>query len=568
MKLKRIIAIACTAAMTVSLISGCGGASDKGQKEAVKEAEGTAKEDLPLAKYPETVTVHLGGKMNPNAKIPKGMSFEDNSYTRLLKENLNIQVVYDWTASTSDYDEKMSLCIGSNTIPEIMNVNATQYRALLKYDMIQPLDKYFDDYASDALKSYVKSGGEELQKCITNEDGELMAIPAPAITAGGINEMWIRQDWLDKLGLEAPRTWDEMVKVAEAFVTQDPDGNGENDTIGILGPGNSDHMNAIGGNQFGLDPLFSSFQSYPQYWLQGEDGTVEYGSIQPETRDALEKISELYTNKLIDPEMLVRSDSKEPLLDGKVGIFFGPWWCGYTVADATLAGAADWHAYFTPLSEDGNYYTHMADPTTQYVVASKACKNPEAAFKIVNYEIKNEQQWVVDGITSAEMVTSDFYPLFNVYDNADEVEVSTETLEKYLAGEITMDDVDFSKHKLLKNDMEAVKELKKEPYDDFSLDKWNLDSDIAKTNLPRLVSLLVGGSPLVNDKYVPVYNAYNGQTETMETKWANLKKMEEETFSKIVMGKADISEFDTFVKNWKSQGGDQILKEINDELSK
>ena len=72
----------------------------------------------------------------------------------------------------------------------------------------------------------------------------------------------------------------------------------------------------------------------------------------------------------------------------------------------------------------------------------------------------------------------------------------------------------------------------------------------------------------VNEKYVPVYNAYNGQTETMEAKWANLKKMEEETFSKIVMGKADISEFDTFVKNWKSQGGDQILKEINDELSK
>ena len=289
-----------------------------------------AKEDLPLSKYPETVTVHLGGSLNPNAKLPAGMAYDDNTYLDLLKKDLNIKVVYDWVASSTDFEEKMNLCIGSNNIPELMNVNATQYRALLKYDMIQPLDKYFDDYASDALKSYVKSGGEELQKCITNEDGELMAIPAPAITAGGINEMWIRQDWLDKLGLEAPRTWDEMVKVAEAFVTQDPDGNGEDDTIGILGPSNSDHMNAIGGNQYGLDPLFSSFQSYPQYWLQGKDGTVEYGSIQPETRDALEKISELYTNKLIDPEMLVRSDSKEPLLAGKVGIFFGPWWSGYT----------------------------------------------------------------------------------------------------------------------------------------------------------------------------------------------------------------------------------------------
>lgn len=464
------------------------------------------------------------------------MAYDDNPYIDFLKEDLNIEVVYDWVASSTDFEEKMNLCIGSNTVPELMNVNATQYRALLKYDMIQPLDKYFDDYASDALKSYVKSGGEELQKCITNEDGEMMAIPAPAITAGGINEMWIRQDWLDSLGLEAPRTWDELVKVAEAFVTQDPDGNGEDDTIGILGPSNSDHMNAIGGNQYGLDPLFSSFQSYPQYWLQGEDGTVEYGSIQPETRDALEKISELYTNKLIDPEMLVRSDSKEPLLAGKVGIFFGPWWSGYTVADATLAGAADWQAYFTPLSEDGNYYTHMAEPTTQYVVASKACKNPEAAFKIVNYLIKNEQKWVDEGVSTTEMGTADFYPLYNTYDNADEIEVSYDVLTKYLAGEITMDDVDFSTHKLLKSDMEAVTKLKKEPYDDFSLDKWNLDSDIAKNNLPRLVAILVGDAPSVNEKYVPVYNAYNGQTETMETKWANLKKMEEETFSKIVKG--------------------------------
>jgi len=569
MKQKQIIALVSATALAATALAGCGKTSEENpQTTAVKEAEGTAKEDLPFSKYAETVTVHLGGSMNPNAKMPDGMSYEDNSYTRLLKEDFNIEVVYDWVASSSDFDEKMNLCIGSGAIPDLMNVNAAQYRALLKYDMIQPLDQYFEDYASDALKGYVESGGEELKKCISNDKGEMMAIPAPNITAGGINEMWIRQDWLDNLGLEVPRTWDEMAAVAEAFVTQDPDGNGEADTIGILGPGNSDHMNAIGGNQFGLDPLFSSFQSYPQYWLQDEDGTVKYGSIQPETRTALEKIQKLYTDKLIDPEMLVRSNCQEAVLSGKVGIFFGPWWCGYTVGDATLAGEADWRAYFTPLSEDGNYYTHMAEPTTKYVVASKSCKNPEAAFKIINNEIANEQQWIADGITSTEISTADLYPLFNVYDNADEIETSYDALTKYLAGEITMDDVDFSRHKLLKGDMEAVTELKKEPYDDFSLDKWNLDSDLAKTQLPRLVSILVGEAPSVNDKYIPVYNAYNGQTETMQAKWANLKKMEEETFAKIVMGKADISEFDTFVENWKNQGGDQILKEINDELGK
>ena len=569
MKQKQIIALVSATALAATALAGCGKTSEENtQTTAVGEAEGTAKEDLPFSKYAETVTVHLGGSMNPNAKILDGMSYEDNAYTRFLKDDLNIEDVYDWIASSSDYDEKMNLCIGSGTIPEMMNVNVTQYRALLKYDMIQPLDQYFEDYASDKLKGYVESGGEELKKCITNDKGEMMAIPAPSMMVGEMNEMWIRQDWLDNLGLEVPRTWDEMAAVAEAFVTQDPDGNGEDDTIGILGPGNSNHINDIGDNQFGLDPLFCSFQSYPQYWLQDEDGTVKYGSIQPETRTALEKIQKLYTDKLIDPEMLVRNNCQEAVLSGKVGIFFGPWWSGYTVSEATLAGEADWRAYFTPLSEDGKYYTHMPDPTSKYVVVSKSCKNPEAAFKIISYLVANEQQWTDDGITSSEMSCADFYPLWNGYDNADEIEVSTETLEKYLAGEITMDDVDFSQHKLLKSDMEAVTELKKEPYDDFSLDKWNMDSDLAKTNLPRLVSLLVGGAPYVNDKYIPVYNAYSGQTETMQTKWANLKKMEEETFAKIIMGKADISEFDTFVENWKNQGGDQILKEINDELSK
>ena len=577
MKQKQIIALVSATALAATALAGCGKTSEENtqttseentQTTAVGEAEGTAKEDLPFSKYAETVTVHLGGSMNPNAKILDGMSYEDNAYTRFLKDDLNIEVVYDWIASSSDYDEKMNLCIGSGTIPEMMNVNATQYRALLKYDMIQPLDQYFEDYASDKLKGFVESGGEELKKCITNDKGEMMAIPAPSMMVGEMNEMWIRQDWLDNLGLEVPRTWDEMAAVAEAFVTQDPDGNGEDDTIGILGPGNSNHINDIGDNQFGLDPLFCSFQSYPQYWLQDEDGTVKYGSIQPETRVALEKIQKLYTDKLIDPEMLVRNNCQEAVLSGKVGIFFGPWWSGYTVREATLAGEADWRAYFTPLSEDGKYYTHMPDPTSKYVVVSKSCKNPEAAFKIISYLVANEQQWTDDGITSSEMSCADFYPLWNGYDNADEIEVSTDTLEKYLAGEITMDDVDFSQHKLLKSDMEAVTELKKEPYDDFSLDKWNLDSDLAKTNLPRLVSLLVGGAPYVNDKYIPVYNAYSGQTETMQAKWANLKKMEEETFAKIIMGKADISEFDTFVENWKNQGGDQILKEINDELSK
>ena len=71
---------------------------------------------------------------------------------------------------------------------------------------------------------------------------------------------------------------------------------------------------------------------------------------------------------------------------------------------------------------------------------------------------------------------------------------------------------------------------------------------------------------ILNDKYIPVYNAYNGQTETMETKWANLKKLEEETFAKIITGKVGIDAFDSFVEEWKASGGDEITKEVQEEL--
>ena len=52
--------------------------------------------------------------------------------------------VFQETYNSDKYETQMCIrdrCIGSNTVPELMNVNATQYRALLKYDMIQPLDE-------------------------------------------------------------------------------------------------------------------------------------------------------------------------------------------------------------------------------------------------------------------------------------------------------------------------------------------------------------------------------------------------------------------------------------------
>ena len=61
-------------------------------------------------------------------------------------------------------------------------------------------------------------------------------------------------------------------------------------------------------------------------------------------------------------------------------------------------------------------------------------------------------------------------------------------------------------------------------------------------------------------------NSYDGRTKTMDSKWANLKKLEEETFAKIITGKVGIDAFDSFVEEWKASGGDEITKEVQEEL--
>lgn len=45
-------------------------------------------------------------------------------------------------------------------------------------------------------------------------------------------------------------------------------------------------------------------------------------------------------------------------------------------------------------------------------------------------------------------------------------------------------------------------------------------------------------------------------------KRANLEKLEEETFAKIILGQAPIDEFDTFVEKWYAEGGQTIIDEI------
>ena len=61
---------------------------------------------------------------------------------------------------------------------------------------------------------------------------------------------------------------------------------------------------------------------------------------------------------------------------------------------------------------------------------------------------------------------------------------------------------------------------------------------------------------------------YPFSTDTMDTNWASLKDKEEKAFMQIIMGEQPVDYFDTFVAEWKAQGGDLITQEVNEAANK
>jgi len=544
--------------------SACSSTGNKENGTAENDTTPRAAEEGPadpFGKYEQTITLKYGKEVDPTDKsLPAGDTPENNQYSRYVKDNLNIDTKVTWQAATgTNYEQKVNLAISSNDLPDALVVKDTQLRAMVKAGQLEDLTDVFNRYASPAMKSYMEKTNGVSAEAVTF-DGKMYAMPSIQVSSDGVHQMWIRKDWLDKLGLEPPKTMEELENVAKAFVEQDPDGNGQNDTIGIAGQQNGGRLYAnfleSTNNTYGLDPIFGAYKAYPGYWLKDDTGNPVYGSILPETKEALAKLRDMYANGLIDKELGIRKSASEPVVNGKAGIFFAPWWMGYGPLPDAIKNdpEANWQAYLLPLDADGQFNAHMGAPSTVFVVVRKGYEHPEAVVKMLNLLIRDESKFDIS-------VPVGHYPLRVPMSYMDESEYSAKALQEVLAGSKKPEDFTDPGYKLLAADIQNVKKVKKEPYDNMDIQYWDPQADLGIWS--RIYSLLVGSSSLQQD-YNKVYSLLYSQTRTMESRWSNLKKLEDETFLKIIMGAAPLDTFDTFVSDWKKQGGDKITEEVKD----
>ena len=497
-----------------------------------------------FAEEREEVTLTMGKEFDYNGThFLEGQSLENNYYLDYIYDQWKVKFEYAWI-ETDDY-QKDSAAIATGELPDVMIVDQAQFTTLLENDLIQPITEAFEEYATPYMKNardiyYIESYDAATVK------GELYAIPKTGVKKQHVFT-WIRQDWADKLGIEIPEliTLDEVIEIAKRFRDEDPDGNGENDTIGLP----LDKKYIIGQTQtdYIASPIANLMGSYARIWYL-KDGELTYGSVTEETRNALEYLAELYADGVFDPQFATR-DEKEVVVGGKCGIFFGAW-CAGPLQNSYGFDGADWVPVVGPVDEEGYFYTTFPVPSNEYVVVAKTCEHPEAVVQAVGAEydfhrfLTGDPEWEAKCTEyQNEGVNWRIMPIDIQIENGDIV---------------AQRGIDVA-HMIETGDRTGISLENQSFYNAYL--KWVEDPSYL-TGWLRWKGMALGCNVANYEKNVYTSPVFWGTTATMTEAWSNLQAMEDETFMNIVLGNAGIEAFDEFVEKWYAEGGQTIIDEV------
>jgi putative aldouronate transport system substrate-binding protein len=524
-------------------------ASGKGETSTATGAVSSA--GGPLTKYAPGITLTLAGaELDPNEKFPAGMDPEHNPWRDAYANEMGITFTYKWVVPGSHFTEKLNTQIAAGDVPDILNgLGAGQYKQLRKIGLAVAQDDLIAKYATDLTKKILNSDGGYSLTISRGEDGKLYALPHVYGYTDNVTMMWLRTDWLKKLGLQAPKTTDELYTVLKAFVQNDPDGNGKADTVGLTSTSALWEVNSIF-NAFGAQPFWS--------WYKDDSGTLRYCTVYrvEAMKAALAFMNRLYKEGLMHQEFGTANYDKflELQVSGKSGIAFTAQWYPAASLQSCIDNNpnADWDAYAIPtgLANGAPAKPFAYYGPACYNVISTRCAYPEIGVKILN--LYTEKVFGPNASATAEkyimrpeynmrffsIIASEDASSLSLYDNV-AAALKSKDPSKLLVEERLHYDAAAA---YLAGDTSKWAEWKTYGPD-------NAVSRVVKYYQTKAV-------PLFNNFYGPQTEAVAQYQGTLDAKWNTV-------CVEIIMGQKPVSAYDDFVKDWYALGGDKMEKEVN-----
>lgn len=323
-------------------------------------------------------------------------------------------------AQIQEYADETALVLAvtAGTLPDIIVMNYTKYNGgimgLVDDDLVielteQMLSQYAPDYWAYINKDLYLDE-------IVQLDGKMYGFSGHVFEEGSIYRYWkgfiYRQDILDALGLQIPKTNDEFYQLLTAL-KQHP---GMVTPLIFQGKTDPDSMleNGYISSQYGL-PNCAEYQV---------DGVYHYGSYEPAYQEVLRYMNLLYKEGLISVDYLTMESAtaQAMLCTGEAGVFFGNnsrlnTFLGSLEEGGVLVGGDVLHG-----PDQSRAMFSFGDPMVSlgdWAFISADSKNPELSLQFLNHlytpqgnllrnmGIEGESYEMIDGrATYTELVTN------------------------------------------------------------------------------------------------------------------------------------------------------------------
>ncbi|MDR6551633.1 hypothetical protein [Paenibacillus qinlingensis] len=243
-----------------------------------------------------------------NVTLPSG---DKDFVKKAIEEKFNVDLKIDYMVMGKEYHDKLNATLAGGAAPDLFIAGGAESQKYITDGITANLTPYF---TKEALPNYFKWVSKDEVDAFQLKQGEFTRAIDP-FQRNSYAAWYIRQDWLDKLGLKSPKNYAELTNVMTQFTKGDPDGNGKQDTYGFSAAGS------------GVTLPFD----FPQWLNNGfvadfqiTDNSYVDNRTDLKVQGVLEQVVEWNNAGIVDPDWFLNKAPAQldKAAQGKVGMFF------------------------------------------------------------------------------------------------------------------------------------------------------------------------------------------------------------------------------------------------------
>ncbi len=245
---------------------------------------------LPITDEVTTITVWRSFSSTVMQSMDECLAIEE------LEKRTNVKIEWLYPPSGNE-NENYTLRVTSDQLPHIFSTPPEYPGGVTKAiddEIYADLTPYYDEGLMPNIK-YLRESNPDIDKDFKDDEGRMTFFPMiDIVPSHPWSGLWVREDWLEEVNMDAPETiedWDKMLHAFKELKGGFPLAANIKDWYGVK----TNYMFA------------GSFESAYQQFIN-KDGTVVYGSIEPGYEDFLKLMNKWYEEGILDPDFATRTN--------------------------------------------------------------------------------------------------------------------------------------------------------------------------------------------------------------------------------------------------------------------